>query len=216
MKIKKTIAIVDDHILFRQGLLSLIKEFDELKVIFEASNGKELIEQLKLKQPDVILLDLAMPLMDGAEATSIIKQRYPEIKIIILTIHNEDGLIIDLIERGANGFLCKDSDIEIVVDAIYNVIENEHYFNDRISKTLMQKLSSTKKISPFYKTSRLTDKETEIIKLICKELTNKEIADLLCLSSRTIEVYRSKILEKTGVKNTAGIVLYAIKNKLLD
>lgn len=216
MSTKKTIALVDDHSLFRKGLLSLLNEDPNLNVIIEASNGKELLEALRQKQPDVVLLDLEMPVMDGAETAGLIRQKYPQIKIIILTMHNEEGLIINLLERGVNGFLPKDTDIEVVVDAVYSVIESGYFFNDRISRTLVKKLASAHKISPFFKSSALTDREIEVIQYICKELTNKQIADKLCLSPRTIDTYREKILEKTGAKNTAGIVMYAFKHNLIN
>jgi DNA-binding NarL/FixJ family response regulator len=216
MNKKISVAIVDDHSLFRKGIRSLLDEYGELEIITEVSNGKLLLESLKIKKPDVILLDLEMPIMDGAETVSVLKLKYPEIKIIILTMHNEDGLIINLLERGVNGFLPKDTDIEIVVDAIYSVIETDYYFNDHISRTLVKKLASSKKINPAFKKSLLTDREIEIVKYICKEFTNKEIAEKLFLSPRTIDTYREKILEKTGAKNTAGIVMYAVKNKMVE
>lgn len=215
MKNKITLALVDDHSLFRKALRSVLKEFNDLEVILEASNGKELLEQLKTIQPEVILLDLEMPIMDGAEAAALIKKKYPQIKIIILTMHKEDGLIPDLIERGVHGFLTKNSDIELLVDAIHGVKENEYFFNDKISITLIKELSIAKKINPLFKQTSLSEREREVIKLICNEYTSKEIADKLCLSHKTIDIYRANILEKTGARNTAGIVMYAVKNNLL-
>lgn len=216
MKHKKKVAIVDDQVLFRQGLISLLNDDNGVQVIMEASNGKELLDQLRTKQPEVILLDMEMPEMDGAETTSIVKKKFPEIKIIILTMHTEEALVIDLIERGANGFLTKDTNIDVVVDAIFCVTENDYYFNDSISRIMVKKMVSSKKINPFYKQSPLSEREREVIKLICMELTNKEIAEKLFLSPRTIDAYREKILEKTGARNTAGIVMYAVKNNLIN
>jgi DNA-binding NarL/FixJ family response regulator len=216
VKSKKKIAVVDDQCLFRQGLISLLKEYDKLDVIIEASNGKELLEKMKVKQPDVVLLDLEMPLMDGIETTVSIKSRYPKVKVIILTMHTDDEFIIHLLEKGASGFLPKDKDIEIVVDAIYSVLEKGYYFDERISKAMVKGLVKTKKTNPSFTAHYLSEKEIVIINLICKEYTNKEIADKLFISPRTVDTHRENILLKTGAKNTAGIVMYAVKNNLLE
>lgn len=216
MKSKKKIAVADDQYLFRQGLISLLKEYDKLDIIIEASNGKELLEKMKVQQPHVVLLDLEMPLMDGIETTISIKTKYPNVKIIILTMHTDDEFIIHLLEKGASGFLPKDKDIEIVVDAIYSVLEKGYYFDEHISKAMVKGLGKTKKTNPSFTAQYLSEKEIVIINLICKEYTNKEIADKLSISQRTVETHRSTILLKTGAKNTAGIVMYAVKNNLLD
>lgn len=215
MKFPIKLAIVDDHDLFRKGLIALLKDFNELEVVFEASNGEELIEQLKKKTVDVILMDIQMPIMDGIEATERLQNKYVDTKIIILTMHNEEGFIHHLISKGANGFLLKNQDIEIVVDAIYGVIENGYYFNDRVSRAMVKGLLDSNKILPDFKEVKLTGREIEIIRLICKELTNKEIAEKLCLSFRTIEGYKVRILRKTKAKNSIGIVMYAVKHNLL-
>jgi two-component system, NarL family, response regulator DegU len=216
VKSKKKIAVVDDQCLFRQGLISLLKEYDKLDVIIEASNGKELLEKMKVKQPDVVLLDLEMPLMDGIETTVSVKSRYPKVKIIILTMHTDDEFIIHLLEKGASGFLPKDKDIEVVVDAIYSVLEKGYYFDERISKAMVKGLVKTKKTNPSFTAHHLSEKEIVIVNLICKEYTNKEIADKLFISPRTVDTHRENILLKTGAKNTAGIVMYAVKNNLLE
>ena len=216
MRAKKTIAVVDDQYLFRQGLISLLKEYDEFDVIMEASNGKEFLDKLRAKQPHIVLMDLEMPVMDGIETTIALKKEFPNVKIIILTMHNDEEFIVHLIEKGANGFLPKDTDIEVVVDAINSVLENGYYFDDRISKAMVKGLVRTKKVKPSFTDQHLTEKEMTVVKLICKEYTNKEIAEKLCLSPRTIDSYRENILLKTKAKNTAGIVMYAVKHNLLD
>ncbi len=215
---KKTIklGVVDDQHLFRKGLISLIREFEELDIIVEASNGNELVEQLKISQPEVILLDLEMPGMDGIETTMYLKRMHPEIKILILTMHNEEEIILHLIEKGAHGFLLKDHPIETLVDAIYAVIENGYYFNDHVSKVMVKGLVRNQKIKPSFNEVRLSEREVEVVRLICREYTNKEIADKLFISVRTVDGHREKVLQKTGAKNTAGIVMYAIRNNILD
>lgn len=215
MSQKKRIAVVDDQYLFRQGLISLLKEYDDLEVIMEASNGKELLKNLKSEQPDIVLLDLEMPIMDGIEATIALKQNYPEVKIIILSMHTDDEFITHLLEKGASGFLPKDKDIEEVVNAIYSVLENGYYFDVQVSNAMLKGLVKAKKVNPSFSVQHLSEKEIVVINFICKEYTNKEIAEKLCLSPRTIDSYRENILLKTGAKNTAGIVMYAVKYNLL-
>lgn len=213
---KIKLAVVDDQLLFRRGIISLIKEFEEIDVVIEAGNGKELIEGIKKRKPHIVLLDLQMPVMDGIETTAYLSEKYPDVKILILTMHDDDEFILHLIEKGANGFLLKNNSIDIVIDAIYSIVENGYYFNDRISKTMIKGLVRSKKIKPVFQSVSLSDREIEVIMLICKEYTNKEISERLCISIRTVENHRDKILEKTGARNTAGIVMFALKNNLLD
>lgn len=215
MKKKKTIALVDDHGLFLKGLSSLLKEYEEIDILFQATDGKDLLDKLKAKQPHVILLDIRMPVMDGIEALRHVRQKYPNIKVIMLTQHNEEQMIYHLMEKGANGFLPKDADIEVVVDAIYAVVDNGYYFNERISKALAKGASSMKKAMLPFNVSALSEREIEVVKLICKQMTVKEIADFLCLSPRTIETYKENIFQKTGAKNNVGIVFYALQYELL-
>lgn len=213
---KKTLAIVDDHFLFRKGLISLLKEFKELSVIIEAKDGQDLVDKLKTKHPDVILLDIQMPVMDGIEAIIQVRKKYPDIKIIVLTMHSEEQMIFHLMEKGANGFLPKDTDIEIVVDAIYSVIEKGYYFNDKISKAMIKGVTENKKALLPTHLSALSAREIDVVRLICKQKTIKEIAEELCLSPRTIDTYRENIFHKTGAKNIVGIAFYAIQYNLLD
>lgn len=213
---KIKLAVVEDQQLFRSGIISLLGEFEELEIIIEAENGKDFINQLKKNKPQVVLMDLEMPEMNGIETTEYLHSKFPEIKILILTMHDEDEFILHLIEKGANGFLLKDSSIETVVDAIYAIMENGYYFNDRVSKTMVKGLVRSKKIIPSFNNIQLSAREVEVIKLICKEYTNREISEKLNLSVRTIDNHRDKILSKIGARNTAGIVMFALKNNLLD
>lgn len=215
MKIIK-LAVIDDQLLFRKGLIALLKDYEELDVIIEASNGKELLEQLKKTKVDVVITDLEMPVMDGIELTENVHNKYPDIKILALTMHNEDSFVIHLIEKGANGFLLKDYDIELVVDAIYAVLENDYYFNDRVSKAMVKGLVRSNKIVPKFNYIQITQREITIIELICKEFTNKEIAEKLFVSPRTIDGHRERIMQKIGAKNVAGIIMYAVKNHLIE
>jgi DNA-binding NarL/FixJ family response regulator len=159
-------------------------------------------------------MDVQMPEMDGIECTKYVSAKYPEVKVIALTMHDNDQMIYHLIENGAAGFLPKNADVEVVVDAIFSVNERGYYINDRIS-AIMLKGVSRRKIVPAY-TMPLSEREIEVLRLICGEHTIKEIAEILNLSHRTIESHKLKIIEKVGAKNTVGLVLYAMNHKLLD
>jgi DNA-binding NarL/FixJ family response regulator len=215
---KKTfkIAIADDQLLFRKGLLAMLKDFPEANIVIEAADGDELLEEMKKKKVDVVLLDLKMPKMDGFEVTEKINKKYPDVKIIILTSHNEESFIHHLIKKGAHGFIIKDQDIEIIVDAIYGVMGNGYYFNDRVSRAMVKGLIESDKIRPTFKKINLSQRELEIIKLMSKEYTAREIAEKLFISERTVDGHRERILEKTKARNTVGIVMYAVKHHLLD
>jgi DNA-binding NarL/FixJ family response regulator len=216
MRFKKTIAVVDDEYLFRRGIISLLGEYKQVEVLFEADNGKDLLDKLKVRKPEVILLDVEMPVMDGVEATEKIRERYPDIKIIILTSSRSTELMYTLMEKGANAFLTKNTETKVITKAINEVIEKGFYFDYEISKALANGIiqKGKQKTPPSY--NKLSNREMEVIRLICQQFTNREIADKLCLSPRTIDTYRESILEKTGCKNAVGVAIYAVKYKLFD
>lgn len=207
------VALVDDQPLFRAGISSLLKEYDNIQVVLEASNGKELMDRIKRPKPHVILLDIEMPEMNGIETTRELKEKYPEIKVIILTMHNEEEFIFDLMTKGAHGFLPKDKSVEELVAAIYSVMEKGKYYNDEVMEILVK---GSKGLVKDLKMNSLTEREVEIIKMICKQKTNKEIGESMGVSMRTIENHRTTILLKTNTKNVAGIVMYALKHKLIS
>jgi two-component system, NarL family, response regulator DegU len=209
------VAVVDDHNLFRAGMVAMLKDYEELKVVIEACDGRDLLEKLKTKMPHVVLLDIEMPGMDGVETTIKLKEKFPGIKIIILSMHNEDEFIFELISKGAHGFLPKHKTIDEVVDAIYSVLETGKYHNAKIASAMTSGSQGLVK-SMHLPLSKLTDKETEVLKLICKQKTNKEIAVILNIGIRTVETHRTAILTKTGTKNTAGLVIYALRHKLIS
>lgn len=206
------IAVVDDQLLFRSGIVSLLKDYDEFNVVLEAANGKELLEKLKRHSPHVILLDIEMPEMNGFETMVILREKHSNIKVIVLTMHNQEEFIYDMMRKGAHGFLAKDRSVEEVVDAIYAVMEHGKYYNDQIAQAMISGSKNAKKIPPG---QALTDKEIELIKLVCKQKTNKEIARIMGINARTIENYRSNVLIKTGAKNAAGLVLFALKHRII-
>ena len=214
-KKKINLAVVDDQQLFRRGIISLLKEFNDFNIMLEAPDGKVFLEEIRKKQPDVVLLDIEMPVLDGVKTTEQVRMLYPDVKIIILTLHDEESFIVHLIEKGAHGFLLKNNEIETVVEAIHSVVETGYYFSDRVSRAMVKGLMHSKMIVPSFNTVNLTEREIEIIRLICKEYTNKEMSEELCLSIRTIDGHRKRIIEKIGARNTAGVVMYAMKNNLV-
>lgn len=214
VKYKKTVAIVDDHVLFRQGFGGLLKELTPHEIIFEAGNGKELLEKLETKQPDIIFLDVEMPVIGGIDATILVREKYPDIRIIVISMHAEEELIHYLIEKGANGFLSKCSDIDMVINAINRVCEFGYYLDYQILTTGIKLKPAEIKKQVFFKPD-LSDRETEVVRLLCKQHTTREIAEILCISQRTVDTYREKIFSKTQSRNLAGVVFYALKHNLL-
>jgi len=210
-------AIADDHKIFRRGIISALADTPELKLVLEAENGKELINALPKNKPDVILLDLKMPEMDGIETAQQIRKSDNDVKIIVISMYDDEKYVIHLMEIGANGYLLKNAEPEEIKTAIFTAYENGYYFNDFVNKALLKKITHRTQVKPvFNKNIELTDREQEVLKLICQEHTATEIANLIFLSPRTVEGIRTKLLEKIGVKNTAGLVMYAVKNKVCE
>lgn len=207
--------IADDHKIFRQGLKMALMDDHKLKCIGEAGNGLELLDVLKTKTADVVLLDLKMPEMDGVEALKILKEHNPELKVIVLTMFDDEHFILHMMEAGANGYLLKNADPAEIKNAIHSVYDNVYYFNDLVNTTLLRKVVLLKNAPRFKEEIKLNEKETEILKLICQEYTAAEIGKKIFLSTRTIEGIRSVLLEKVGVRNTAGLVMYAVKNGIV-
>lgn len=212
MKDQITLGIAEDHTIVRSGLISLLKNYNRVKVIFDVANGQELLEKLRTVKPDIILLDIQMSVMSGKEALIQIKRKYPKVKIIIMTAFSDDMTIIEYIKKGVNSFLPKDCKIDLLVEAIYAVHERGTYFDQKVSTVLAKELADPASGAP--DDNELSKQDKTIIKLICENKTSKEIADILSLSQKTIEFHRSKILSRTGSKNVAALVTYAHKNKL--
>ncbi|MEN0004590.1 MAG: response regulator transcription factor [Bacteroidota bacterium] len=213
------LAIADDQVLFRKGLRLILRAYQEIELIIEASNGQELIAAIAQEEPDVILMDLRMPVMDGMEATEQIKVQYPKIKILLLTSYDEEELINHLMRVGANGYLLKNEEPEILRAAIIAVVEKEFYFNDYVSKALLKGMQKKQREIRPWKTAdhlQLTKREMEVLTLICKEYTSAEIAEELFISIRTVENHRKNLMNKTSVRNTAGLVIFSIRNQLVQ
>ena len=213
MKLEKIkIVVTDDHKLSRKGMAALLSDFDFIGEISEAGNGEELLALLQNEKPlpDVILLDLKMPVLDGVEAHQQIRTLYPDVKVIILTMEDDEQYILHLINEGVNGYLLKNADPEEVEKSILRVLENGYYFSEDISNIVLRNLKKKEKseavINPDF-----TDRELQVLELICREFSNGEIAEAMNISIRTAEGYRQKLVEKSGARNIAGLVIMAIK-----
>lgn len=211
------IAIADDYKIYRDGLKLCLSSDDNLQFLFEAENGEELMKLLESNQPDVILMDLKMPLLDGVESTKLIRKKYKEIKVLVVTMYDSDKFIIHLMESGANGYLLKNAEPKEIIKAIYTVYENGYYFNDLVNKALLKKLVVKNNLIPSFNNDiELTRQEQQVLELICEEKTVAEIGTQLLLSVRSVEGIRQKLIEKIGVRNTAGLVMFAVKNGLTE
>jgi len=207
------IVIADDHEIFREGLDVLFKKQNDMELVGEAVNGKQLIEITERLVPDIVLTDIRMPVIDGIEATRHITQKFPQVGVIALSMFDDENLIVDMLEAGAKGYLLKNAHKYEVIAAIKAVHNQESYFCNHTSMKLAKMIGRSRfNLSRDTMRSEFSEKEKEVIQLICEEYSNKEISLKLHLSIRTIEGYREKILEKMKVKNSAGIVVYAIKH----
>lgn len=213
---KIRIGCVDDHALFRQGLMALLDDVEDFELVFEASNGNEAISRYKKHPVDIVLMDIEMPIMNGIEASVELKAISPEVKILALTMHNEKELVLHILEKGINGFLNKDSRFETIEAAIRKVYENDFYFDESVSKLLLNNLIDNSKKRESELLSSISEKEITLIQLLCQERTSKEIATLMNLSIRTIEGYRKDIFKKTGVKNLVGLIQFALKHRIIE
>ena len=205
-----TLVIVDDHIIFRKGLRAVLDEITNIKVIGEASNGHELFDILKKNEVDIVFMDIKMPVMDGIEATKKAREKYPNLKIIALTMHEEIGYFNKMIDAGANGFLLKKTTKDELEKAIKKVMMDDNYFSEEFISSI-----SKHNISKNKSKIKLSDREMEILELICRGYSNPEISKYLGISQRTIDGHRGRLFEKTGAKNAPNLVMFAVKNGLV-
>jgi DNA-binding NarL/FixJ family response regulator len=210
------VAIADDHALFRAGVKTALAVKKDVELIAEADNGMQLLNLLKHIEPDVILLDIQMPIMDGINTLPEIRKLYPHIKVVMLSMHNDHSMISKLMEIGANSYLTKNSDSETIYQAIKTCYEQEFFFNELTNKALLTGLRTKKIEANMPEDAQLTEKEVRILKLMCEERTTKEIADIVEISPRTVEAIRDKLKTKTGAKSMAGLVMYAVKNGIVQ
>ena len=208
---KRTVAIVDDHLLFAQSLKGLIDTFEEFNVLYHATNGKDLIEKLKTisNKPDIILMDINMPIMNGIETTEWITKKHQDVNVMALSVEDEEATILKMLKVGAIGYLLKDTEKAVLESALVEIVENGFYHTKNVTNILLKSLSSKGKEEIVLK-----EREITFMKYACSELTYKEVADKMCLSPKTIDGYRDVLFTKLNVKNRVGLVMYAIKNKI--
>lgn len=202
-------VIVDDHKLFRNGLNFILKEIEAIEVIGEASNGQEFLDMLKTTKPDLVLMDIRMPEMNGIEASKAALQQYPDLNILVLTMFDDEQYYNSMIDIGVRGFILKDADTLELKTAIKKVCEGNSYF----SQELLLKIIKNKHTAP---NINLTDRELEVLNYICRGTSNYEVAEKLNISLRTVERHRANLLEKTGSNNSIKLVLYALKNNIVS
>jgi DNA-binding NarL/FixJ family response regulator len=213
MNHKIQLLLADDHEVYRDGLKTLLNKSSEVEVIGEASTGKQLIALCERNPPDVILTDIMMPVMDGIHATRYISQHFPAVQVIALSMFNQDHLILDMLNAGASGYLIKNAHKNEILDAIQCVYRNKPYYCTSTSHKLA-KLIGASQFGTSPEEHTFTERESEIIRMICEEKTTKEIGDALNMSARTVEEYRYRLKEKMDVKGIAGMVVYAIRNRI--
>lgn len=208
----RRIFLVDDHSLFRSGLRGLLERQEGYRVVGEAASGEEFLAQLDDVDTDVVFMDFSMPGLDGAQTTERALARRPELRIITLSMFGEESYYSRMVEAGARGFLLKDSDIGDVLEAVDTVMEGGSYFSPQLLTSLTGRMRSREDVAD----DQLSSREREILVAVCRGLSNQEIADELFISKRTVDKHRANILEKTGCKNTASLVVYAIRNGIVE
>lgn len=211
------VAIADDHKIFRKGVILSLRPYTNILFVQEAGNGNELIEGLETSQPEVILMDLKMPVKDGIEATKHVSKLYPDIRILILTMFEDERYVAHLMENGANGYILKDAEPSELRKAILEVRAKGFYLNNFVNRILLKRSHARNKSLPNLSSdNQLNEKEKEVIQLLCMENTAAEIAHKMEISPRTVEAIKDRLMERFGTRNTAGLVFFAVKNNLVD
>ena len=211
------VAIADDHKIFRKGVILSLRPFTNIKFVQEAENGDELLKGIAQAEPDVVLMDLRMPVKDGIETTKVLSKLYPNIYIIVLSMYEDERFVYHLMENGANGYLLKNAEPQEIRRAIMDVYEKGYYLNNFVNRVLLKKSHARQKVVPSLNNEiTLSDKEKDVLRYICMEFTAHEIAQKMEISPRTVEAIKDRLMERFGSKNTAGLVFFAVKNNLID
>ena len=211
------IGIADDHKIFRKGVILSMRQYTNLRFVLEAENGEELLTMIPDAMPDIILCDLKMPIKDGIDATKAITKQFPTIRVIILTMYEDDRFVGHLMDCGAAGYLLKNTEPAEVYKAINDVKRTGFYLSPFVNRILIKKNYSKQKFNPSLATEAvLSDREKEVLMLVAMEFTATEIAAKIFISARTVEAIKDRLMERFGVKNSVGLVFYAMKNRLLD
>jgi DNA-binding NarL/FixJ family response regulator len=211
------VAIADDHKIFRKGVILSLRAFTNLKFVLEADNGDELLQQMPVAEPDVVLMDLRMPGKDGIETTKLLSKQYPHVHVIILSMYEDERFVYHLMENGAHGYLLKNAEPQEIRRAIMDVHEKGYYLNNFVNRILLKRSHAKQKIIPSLNSEiTISEKERDVLKFICMEFTAQEIAQKMEISARTVEAIKDRLMERFGSKNTAGLVFFAVKNNLVD
>jgi DNA-binding NarL/FixJ family response regulator len=211
------VAIADDHKIFRKGVILSLKIYHNINFILEAENGEELIKGIEKEQPDIVLLDLKMPVKDGIETTKYLNRHYPQIRILILTMFEDERFVGHLMESGANGYLLKSTEPAEIKQAIIDVMNTGFYLNNFVNRVLIKKNYAKQKFNPNLNSEVVvSEREKEVLSLVCMEYTAQEIAQKMDISPRTVEAIKDRLMERFGVKNSVGLVFFAMKNGLID
>jgi DNA-binding NarL/FixJ family response regulator len=211
------VAIADDHQIFRKGVILSMRPYTNIKFIFEAENGEDLLTKIKGEEPDVVLCDLKMPVKDGIDTTKQIAKDYPKIRVIILTMYEDERFVGHLMDCGAAGYLLKSTEPAEIRKAVMDVVRSGFYLNPFVNKVLIKKNYSKQKFNPSLTNEVvISDREKEVLTLVCMEFTAAEIAQKMDISARTVEAIKDRLMERFGVKNSVGLVFYAMKNQLID
>jgi DNA-binding NarL/FixJ family response regulator len=211
------VAIADDHKIFRDGIRMSLKNRDYIKILWEADDGKDMMHKLKIKNPDILLMDIRIPELNGTSALQLIRRENEDIKIIILSMYDDKETITKMMEFGANAYLSKTSDADEIYKAILCCMNEDFYFNDLVNSAVLLKLQHKKRIKKFYPSAvNFNDKEMKILRLIAEDKTTEEISEDVFLSPRTVETIRQNMKAKVGAKTIAGLMMYAMRNKLVE
>jgi DNA-binding NarL/FixJ family response regulator len=213
------IAIADDHKIFRDGIKMALSGKSNLKMLWEAEDGKDMMHKISIKMPDVLLMDIRMPEIDGINAIQMIRKEYEDIKIITLTMYDDQQMISKMMEMGANAYLTKTTDPEEIYEAILTCMNDDYYFNELVNRAVMGKLAQKKNVRQHYGTSTpvsFNEKETRILQLLAEDKTTEEISKTIFLSPRTIETIRQNMKTKANVKTIGGLLMYAVRNKIIE
>jgi DNA-binding NarL/FixJ family response regulator len=213
------IAIADDHKIFRDGIKMALGAKENLKMLWEAEDGKDMMHKISVKLPDVLLMDIRMPEIDGINALQILRKEYASVKIIVLTMYDDQQMVNKMMEMGANAYLTKSTDPEEIHTAILTCMNEDFYFNELVNNAVMGKLMQKKNVRQNFShvlPITFTDKEIKIIQLLGEDMSTEEISKVVFLSPRTVETIRQNLKSKANVKTIAGLVMYAMRNKLIE
>lgn len=214
---KIKLIIADDHKIFLDGLVSLLSDYDNFEILATATSGEQLIELVNKHEPDIVITDISMKGLSGIEATKLITETKPEIKVLVLSMHTSEEFVLNSVKAGASGYLPKDSPSKELIEAINTIARGESYFNREISEQFLKNYIRKHQVEKnLIEKEDLTAREIELLKLVATGLSNKEIADKLFISIKTVEAHKNHILQKLKLKNSIELTLYAIKNKFVD